>query len=667
MRRDIQLLVPLVIFGLGLSAVAVGLFLLTGLKWDAVLEDVGVVEQTERAFSIPLPTSIPSKVSWNEPTKAPTSEPTATEVTLERRPHNPNTRTGVEDIDRIIDLVLGVDDNAIMDALNFTLAGCTHTDGLGGPPKCKGGEYEGTQVEVLPIIGPEGHFFRKDEIDDWRGIGVVGLYAAYEVSEDAFSDENYPAGEFAVMFIESDHQFLVLQIENGGVVRIDYVFGNDPEAKIEREARRVILAPLPHGVIPLTGLGLTVPGWTLSQLTSTPSPGDIWNTPTPDNIGSEKSDPGDYATPSAPLPTQVPSDPTYYPSPTAASETPEPTESAEEQSSSATPTTSTPPPEFTNLILTRYPYLRKSQVVFPKGTPFIYAVWDYAGMQEGMVLRREWYRHGELWLEREERWDFAKYGSSGTMFDISIYDFMDGLDPGTYVLDLYVDDVQLATSWWFYVKERLYSVVPQASPDGTYLASVELPGTIVLQEWGRKAREFITVDEVASLAWFPGGEHLLYVNVNRFEQDELHNMMVGFETWVANIKTGERKIIASTAEDFREGKPSPGGRYVAGISGTGWGDACFYDSFLMVLKLDRDHNHIATYRLEAFGGESEDLGWNTRRIHPRNIQWVNRYQFTAELREHCLPSFDTGVYLFDLKTMEVKKVRDLYDGQAWSQ
>jgi hypothetical protein len=272
-----------------------------------------------------------------------------------------------------------------------------------------------------------------------------------------------------------------------------------------------------------------------------------------------------------------------------------------------------------------------------------------------------------LWLEREELWDFAKYGSSGTRYDISIFDFVDGLDSGSYDLDLYVNDVHMTGSWEFHVIERNYRVDPQASPDGTYLASVELPGTIILQEWGHKAREFITVDEVASLAWFPGGEHLLYVNVNRFEQENVHSMRVGFETWVANIKTGERKIIASTVEDFRDGTPSPGGRYVAGISGPGGGDGCFYDSFLMVLKLDRDHNHIATYQLEDFSGVSEDLGLDVWNIHPRNIQWVSRYQFTVELRETCLASFDTGVYIFDLKTMDARKVRDFYNEQVWSQ
>jgi hypothetical protein len=288
-------------------------------------------------------------------------------------------------------------------------------------------------------------------------------------------------------------------------------------------------------------------------------------------------------------------------------------------------------------------------------------------MTEGMIVRREWYRHGELWIVREQPWDFAKYGAEGTMFDVSIYDFVDGIDSGMYVLDLYVDDVKLINSKFFEIKSSAYNVAPQASPDGEYLASVEPPGTILLQKWGKKSRELLAVDEVASLAWFPGSGHLLYVNVNRFEQDEYHNYMLGFETWVVDINTGERNIIASTAENFRVGTPSPGGRYVAGKSGTGWADACYFSSYLMVLKLDRDHNRIATYRLEDFSGVGKNLGEASWYIHPRNIQWANRFQFTVELREHCMSSFDTGGYLFDLKTMEAKKVMNLLDGRVWSQ
>lgn len=36
------------------------------------------------------------------------------------------------------------------------------------------------------------------------------------------------------------------------------------------------------------------------------------------------------------------------------------------------------------------------------------------------------------------------------------------------------------------------------------------------------------------------------------------------------------------------------------------------------------------------------------------------------IREHCLSSFDTGVYLFDLKTMEAKILGSIRNGSVYS-
>lgn len=68
MRRDIQYLVPLVLFVLSLLAVLMGLILLTSLKWDAVLEDAGLVE------------------------------PSMTEMPIVRKMHAPNIRTGIDNV-----------------------------------------------------------------------------------------------------------------------------------------------------------------------------------------------------------------------------------------------------------------------------------------------------------------------------------------------------------------------------------------------------------------------------------------------------------------------------------------------------------------------------------------------------------------------------------------
>ena len=51
--------------------------------------------------------------------------------------------------------------------------------------------------------------------------------------------------------------------------------------------------------------------------------------------------------------------------------------------------------------------------IFPAGTKQVYAVWNYMNMRAGMTVKREWYLNGQLWLTREEEWDFAKYGEHG--------------------------------------------------------------------------------------------------------------------------------------------------------------------------------------------------------------------------------------------------------------
>ncbi len=100
MRRDIQLLVPLVLFGLSFLAVVMGLLLLTGLKWEAVLEDVGLVETTEISFSIPLPTSSPTQAAAGDPVVAKVVEPSPTEMPIVRKalaslPHEAILSTGL--------------------------------------------------------------------------------------------------------------------------------------------------------------------------------------------------------------------------------------------------------------------------------------------------------------------------------------------------------------------------------------------------------------------------------------------------------------------------------------------------------------------------------------------------------------------------------------------
>lgn len=161
--------------------------------------------------------------------------------------HPLTTRTGVEEVDSVVDIVASGDMQRLRSLIGFTNTRCTTADGLGGPPKCRAGEAEGTRVEVLPFLGPEGHFFHKEDIEQWTGIHADGLYAVYEVSSKAFSDPDYPSGQYAVMFVDQEAPAVItLRLANGKIVRVDYILDLSPEESngwIEREASRVILAP----------------------------------------------------------------------------------------------------------------------------------------------------------------------------------------------------------------------------------------------------------------------------------------------------------------------------------------------------------------------------------------------------------------------------------------
>ena len=152
-------------------------------------------------------------------------------------------RAGIDELDQIIQIVLDGDMVALRSLIQFTQAGCTFEDGLGGPPKCEDGEHEAETLEVLPFLGPEGHFIRKENIDSWVGIDASDLYAVYLVSDSAYSDPLYPSGKYAIAFInEAGFMITTLQIVEGQIVRVDSTMGAPPMIRPD-DVDRYIIAP----------------------------------------------------------------------------------------------------------------------------------------------------------------------------------------------------------------------------------------------------------------------------------------------------------------------------------------------------------------------------------------------------------------------------------------
>ena len=164
-------------------------------------------------------------------------------------PYHPLTaQTGIEGIDQVLEAVASGDPQSLRSLIEFTEAVCTRQDGLGGPPKCREGEAEGTPVEVFSFLAGEGSFIRKEDIRDWPGIAAAGIYAVYEVNTAVISSEQYsPLGKYVILFGSGENQPAVaLRIGERGIVRVDTIFDPSPEnlsAMIGREASTVILAP----------------------------------------------------------------------------------------------------------------------------------------------------------------------------------------------------------------------------------------------------------------------------------------------------------------------------------------------------------------------------------------------------------------------------------------
>src|SRR5215216_5366547 len=176
-------------------------------------------------------------------------KPTPTVQPIPTQPYYPlTTATGVQVIDQVLNAVARGDSQNLLSLVEFFEAKCTQQSGLGGPPKCREAEAEGTPVEVLAFIGSEGGHLRKDELENGLRIKATGVYAVYEVNTAVVSSEQYyPVGNYVIVFVnEGEHAATALRIGESGIVRIDEITDSTPEslrAMVEREALKVILAP----------------------------------------------------------------------------------------------------------------------------------------------------------------------------------------------------------------------------------------------------------------------------------------------------------------------------------------------------------------------------------------------------------------------------------------
>ena len=186
-----------------------------------------------------LPACSPATAATPAQPISPTGQPTA------ELPYYPlDTLTNIQEIDVIIKAVASGDAQELRDLFDYTETVCMTVNALGGPPPCRENEAEGTPVEVLPSLGAEGSFLRKDEVENFPGLHVKGLYAIYRIPDSVFSDPNYPAGDYAIVYMSEENiPDVVLQVTDGKIVRIDYGFGY-PTQTIPEDVTDFILEPV---------------------------------------------------------------------------------------------------------------------------------------------------------------------------------------------------------------------------------------------------------------------------------------------------------------------------------------------------------------------------------------------------------------------------------------
>lgn len=136
----------------------------------------------------------------------------------------PQARSGVEEIDRIIDAFFGQKYESRKPLTRTLTAACTTTEFAVGPPLCREGQAEGTRVEVFPYRQGRGsRYATPEELDDLLQFPLGGIYAVYRIPQDGFEETWWPRGEYGIMFVSAEGDLGVeLIVEGGQVVRIEF-------------------------------------------------------------------------------------------------------------------------------------------------------------------------------------------------------------------------------------------------------------------------------------------------------------------------------------------------------------------------------------------------------------------------------------------------------------
>lgn len=178
-----------------------------------------------------------------EPTAtAPVAGPTATTAAT----GEPTSRTGIAELDQVIDTLRSHDREALRQLIRFTKFACTATPPEpGSPPGCAQGEQHGDLVDIFPLSRCEGEPLRPGFIDVALDIlAQSSLYAVYRAPPDhPFADEYVAviAGSSATLWPGKAWE---VAIDEGRIVGLFFSCVLTPEELIDlRQLEDVVLPP----------------------------------------------------------------------------------------------------------------------------------------------------------------------------------------------------------------------------------------------------------------------------------------------------------------------------------------------------------------------------------------------------------------------------------------
>ena len=146
---------------------------------------------TPTRLATATPTETPTQIATTDPTQTPTATATIVPDPPTQVPRD--TKTGIPEVDFVIDTILSNDLDARQALVRFVTVGCTTAGGLGATPNCESDQVEGTLVDFFPLGGPgEGHSVPASEVARVLEFEAESLYAAYVVSEDLPDRAEFP-------------------------------------------------------------------------------------------------------------------------------------------------------------------------------------------------------------------------------------------------------------------------------------------------------------------------------------------------------------------------------------------------------------------------------------------------------------------------------------------